>query len=1356
MDENGDPAPDGVPGELFVGGDGLARGYFNQPELTAERFVPHPSDSASGARLYRTGDLAKYLANGSLEHMGRVDFQVKVRGFRIELGEIEATLERHELVRQAVVLAREDAPGDKRLVAYIVPAKDNMPTIKDLRAWAGNTLPDYMVPGLCLFLEEFPLTPNGKVDRKALPAPDAGRGNLAEEYVAPRTQEETLLASIWEEVLRVDDVGVTDNFFERGGDSLKVAQMATRIRDAFNVDIHLRWVFDTPTVADLLPQILAAGEEGDTRKELSLRDVSRGDNIPLSFAQQRVWFIHQLNPDNLAYNFQSTMQLKGTLDVAALERTLDEILRRHEAYRTTYPMVDGQPVQIVHPATPYSLPIIDLADKPESEQQAAMKAFYDQEFQLRFDLTRLPLVRWTLIRISADESILVHMEHHLVHDGWSFNIFLLELVELYNAFAAGKSSPLPDLPIQFAEFATWQREWMQGDVSTRQLAYWKERFATIPPILDLPTKDVRPATQSFRGTSLRPEISLDLCNDLRSLGRKEGSTLFMTMLAGFIALLHRYTGEPDVAVGTFFANRRGQESEGLIGMILNNVVIRASLETNPTVREFMGQIRDLVLEGADYQDVPFDRVVENVQPERDLSHNPLFQVMFSFHDEPMPEHLMQGLEVKVTPVISNGSSKFDLGVIGIPHSAQRLGLQQGSENDGLTMIWEHNTDLFDTKTIGRMVEHYKSLLSSMVADPDQRISDLELCSEAERQEQIVEWNATDHSYPAGACIHDLIRGQASSTPDAVAVVDESQALSYEEIDKRSNQLAKVLRARNVGPDVLVGICVERSANMIVGLLGILKAGGAYVPIDPTFPKDRQKFMLEDAAIGVVVTEKSHYEGLPAEGVDIIRLDADADFLDRESDGPLNDVGVGPENLAYVIYTSGSTGRPKGVCVPHRSVVNFLSTMRSRPGMRESDRLFAVTTLSFDIAGLELYLPLTVGGRVIIGARDVVTNGQALARQLASTDATIMQATPATWQMLIESGWTGKADLTALCGGEALPRALANELKKRVKVLWNMYGPTETTIWSTIHRVESDSGPVPIGHPIGNTQVYLLDKYNNDVPVGVIGELCIGGAGVASGYLNRPELSDKNFVDNPVRGAPKEKIYRTGDLARFRLDGTLECLGRTDHQIKLRGFRIELGEIESLLAEIKGVDQAVVVRKEFGPGDERLVAYVVLSPGVEIASTELLSTLKGRLPEYMVPSTCMVLDAMPQTPNRKIDRRALPEPSKQIRVLGTSHVAPREADEEMVREIWEEVLGVSPIGVRDDFFDLGGHSLLAVRLVSEMEARTGSTISLADFLKGRTIESVTRVMRGDQDADPASDPGFGIRTAWRRFFGHERA
>jgi amino acid adenylation domain-containing protein len=1346
LDEELQPVPPDMPGELFIGGDGLARGYRERPDLTAERFITHPLEGRDGDKLYRTGDLAKVDGEGLLQHLGRVDFQVKVRGFRIELGEIEAALEQHPNVTQAVVAAREDVPGEKRLVGYVVSDGKEVSS-RELRARLGDTLPDYMVPKTLVFLDSFPLTPNGKVDRKALPAPDTQRPEMAESYVEPKTQNEKLLAEIWAKILRLDRVGLKDNYFELGGDSLQVAQIATRIREAFRVNVPIRAMFEGPTVAELTAVVERLQESENPTEELPVRRVARDGHLPLSFAQERVWFIHQLNPTNLAYNFQSTFEFNGALDIDALERTLDEILRRHEAYRTTFPIVDGRPTQKIHPHERFTLPVIDLSGASPEDQEKAWTEWSEESFQRPFDLSKLPLVEWTLFKYGETKNVLVHKEHHTVHDGWAFNVFLTELVELYAAFSKGDSSPLPELEVQFADFAAWQHAWADSPVGKEQLDYWKKKLKNPPPLLELPTKGARPTKQSFKGAAPRAEIPVELCHELRALSRREGTTLFMTMLGAFVALLHRYTGETDIGVGTFFANRRPRESESLIGMILNNVVIRTALDNDPTMSELIARVRDVLLESANYQDVPFDRVVDAVQPKRDLSHNPLFQVMFSFHDEPMPEGGLPGLDVKLTPVISNRSAKFDLGVIGIPHSAQVLGLPPASDSDGLTMIWEHSTDLFELSTIHRLIAHYQDLLEAMVQNPSQRVSELALGSPEERELQTVTWNDTEAPYESAVGVHQRIAAQAERSPDKTAAAFGGETITYAELQKRSNQLARYLRSQGVEPGMLVGVCVERSLDMLVSVLGIWNAGGAYVPIDPAFPSDRRRFMIEDASLEVVITQDHLASELPASAGKLIHIDGHRAQIASESEDSLSPTPLSPDAIAYVIYTSGSTGIPKGVRVPHRSVVNFLTSMAREPGLTEADKMVAVTTLSFDISGLELFLPLTVGASLTIASRAVASNGEELAALLESSDATIMQATPTTWRMLIDIGWKPKNGFTALCGGEPLSRALAEELLEHVATLWNLYGPTETTIWSTVEPVTSGAGNVPIGRPIANTQVYVLDNHRNLAPIGVVGELYIGGDGVTLGYLDRPELTADRFVPDTFRPGDQKTLYRTGDLARYLPDGRLECLGRTDHQVKVRGFRIELGEIETALGRHPGVRECVVIVREDVPNDKRIVAYYTSGKDSAPTSNDLASALRQSLPDYMIPSAFVAMEAFPLTPNEKIDRGALPAPTG-LRTPQAEFAPPRNQKEEELVTIWQDVLGASPVGINDDFFDIGGHSLLAVKLVAEVEAQMGTRLPLATLFQNRTIEKLSPYIGADGVGESES-PFHAVRVTGTR-------
>jgi amino acid adenylation domain-containing protein len=1018
----------------------------------------------------------------------------------------------------------------------------------------------------------------------------------------------------------------------------------------------------------------------------------------------------------MSYNFQATLRMRGALDVDVLARSLAEIVRRHEILRTTFPEVDGRPAQRIHDPWPVRLPLVDMEALPEYDREAAAQRFIEEEFRQPFDLTRLPLVRWKLIRLHAREHILVHVEHHLIHDGWSFNVLLGELVTLYTAFSAGEPSPLPALPIQFADFACWQREWLQSGTADAQLAYWKEKLVGSPPLLELPTDRPRPPVQSYKGAAPRVELPLHLCEALRAFSRHEGVTLFMTFLAALQTLLHRYTGQDDFCIGTGIANRRWHQTEGLIGMIINTVALRSDLSGNPTFRELLGRVREVTLEAYAHQDVPFDMVVDAVQPNRDLSYNPLFQVMLGFHDAPLPTLELPGLQIELMEGLSNGSAKFDMNITAIPHAEQHIGGRSGNGVEGITLIWEYNTDLFDALTIECMIGHFQTLLEDSVAHLERHLSDLSLLTETERQ-LLMRWSADPVETARDGCLPALFEVQVEQTPDAVAVVFEEHQLTYRELNWRANQLAHYLQRLRVGPEVLVGLCVERSLEMVVAILGILKAGGAYVPLDPTYPKERLAFMLADAGVPVLLTQQHLVAGLPPCAAIIVCIDTEWEIIARES-GETPDTCLSGQNLAYTIYTSGSTGRPKGTQITHHSLVNCLSFFGERLGLDRQDVFVAITTLSFDIAALELFLPLLVGARVVLTSREVAKDGVQLQCLLASSEATILQATPTTWNLLLATGWAGSPRLKLLCGGEALSPELANLLCSRGANVWNVYGPTETTIWSAIHPVAAGSRSVPIGRPIANTQFYVLDSQLQSVPMGVPGELYIGGDGLARGYFHHPDLTAERFVPSPFGSQPGARLYKTGDLVRYRRDGTIEFLGRLDHQIKLRGFRIELGEIEARLGEHAGVREVVVLARVETPGSKRLVAYVVPAEIPGPTAGELHDYLKTCLPDYMVPEAFVLLEALPLTPNGKVDRRALPAPTWPE--LAESFMAPRTPTEEVLARIWAEVLGLERVGVQDNFFALGGHSLAAIQILSRVREAFQVELPLRSLFKGPIV------------------------------------
>jgi amino acid adenylation domain-containing protein len=1359
----------GAAGELYVGGAGTARGYLNRPELTAERFVPDPISLLPGARIYKSGDLVRYLADGDLEYLGRIDHQVKIRGFRIELEEIEAVLREHPAVREAVVLARDNAgeksdgiQSEKMLVAYSVPDREKVLIGPELRRFLRQKLPEHMVPAAFVSLDALPLTSNGKIDRHSLPAPGRGRPDLSAPFMPPRTPAEETLADIWAEVLGLAEVGRDDDFFELGGHSLRAVQIVSRVRDAFRIEVPLDAFFAAPTVAGLARFASEAQLGGRQPSVPPLPTSPRTGPVPVSFSQERAWFIQQLNPENVAYNSQSTLRFTGTLDIGALERSLTEIVRRHEIFRTTFPAVQGRPVQVIHPAWPVRLEVVSFEALPDSEREGEAQRWISEKFREPFDLTRLPLVRWSLVRIAAREQILVHVEHHLVHDGWSFTVFLRELTALYRAFSSGNASPLRELPVQFADFALWQRAWMQGAVAEFELDYWKTRLAGCPA-LALPTDHPRPPVQSLRGTAPRAEIPLRLYESLRALSRREGVTLFVTMFSAFLVLLHRYSGQRDICVGSGIANRRWRETEGLIGMMINNVAIRGDLSGDPRFRELLRRIRGVTLEAFAHQDLPFDHVVKALAPERDLSRNPLFQVMFSFHDSPMPELNFPGLKCELAEALSSGSAKFDLNIIAIPRLEQRLGHGGDAAAASFTLIWEYATDLFDAATIARMIDHYRILLEGIVADPERRISEMPMLADVERRRILVEWNDTNRSYPRDSSVHVLFERQAEQSPDRIAVIYGPKQLTYRELNARTDHLACRLRRLGVGPEVLVGIFMKRSLEMVVGLLGILKAGGAYLPLDPGYPKQRLALMLEQADAQVLLTQQkltAEFDSLSSildSGMKVLDLDSESEALDEESDAaPVE--GASADNLAYVMFTSGSTGAPKGVAVTHRNVTRLVKG-QSYADLTEKEVFLQFAPLSFDASTFEIWAPLLNGGTLVVAPAGALS-GEELARVIDRSKVSTLWLTSALFQAMVEEHLAGLRGIKQLlAGGDVLPvphvkRALETLPECR---LINGYGPTENTTFSCCYPMSSSrqlGHSVPIGRPIANTQAYVLDEHLNPVPAGVPGELYVGGDGLARGYFKDPALTAEKFIPNPFEVGLR--FYRTGDRARCRADGNVEFLGRIDNQVKIRGFRIEPGEIESVLRQHPGVREAVVSARdettEEAPSSDspkaeiqnpksnrRLVAYVV--PEGDLAShSELRSFLGSRLPDHMIPSAFVFMAALPLSPNGKVNRRELPAPDQNRPDLKMPFVAAETSVEKAIAKIWSEVLGLRKIGAHDNFFDLGGHSLLATQVVSRVCEVFQIDLPLRSLFENPTVAGFAAQVARVRQAPPEDTAG----------------
>jgi len=1308
LDSSGRPAPVGVPGELCIGGAGVAAGYVDAPAETQRAFAEDPFSGEPRARLYRTGDLARHLPDGNLEFLGRADEQVKIRGFRVEPAEVQAVLIRDPDVRQAAVAAAGEGEA-KRLVAYVVAASDEV-SAAALLSTLEQTLPAYMVPGSLVLLDRLPLTSNGKLDRAALPSPAAPEPSPAD--AAALTDVQTQLVAIWSELLE-HEVTVDQNFFEVGGHSLLAIRLIARLRKELGVKLSLKALIDAPTVRNLAEKVEAArggaGQPPAAAEEPlpALARVSRDRPLRCSFAQEQLWLVDRLTPGSAAYNFSWPLRLHGGLDADALARAVSELVRRHEALRTRFTAQDGQPMQIVEDSTVVMLSVVDVSAEPDPE--LAARRLIDEQTQTPFDLSTGPLLRVTLLRLGGDVHVLQIVVHHIVFDGVSKVVLYRDLGALYAAFASGRPSPLPEPAVQYADYAEWERSWLAGERLDRELAHWRAQLEGMPFVLELPTDRPRPPVASQRGARLRKAFPRDLREALEGLARAEGATFFVAVLAAFDVLLYRYTGQADVVVGAPVDTRGRPELEEVVGPFINAIVLRNDVSGSPSFRELVRRVHRRTLDAVEHKELPFERLVEALAPERDLSRHPLFQTLLALNP-PETGLDLPGVKVEeIDPAWSAARVDLFLVLDDLAH--------------GLEAIWEYSTDLFDAATIERMAEHFQRLLEAIVADPDLPIDRLGLLTQSERSRLTSGWNQTDAAIPERR-LEVLIAEQAARTPGQVAVACEAATLTFAELDARANQLAHRLGALGVREHDLVGVCLPRSERLLVALLGTMKAGAAYVPIDPTYPPERQRFMLEDAQVRVLITEADVLPGPGADGAggaggpEVLFLDRDRDQLDAEPVDPPEPRGD-PDGLAYVIYTSGSTGRPKGVEIQHRALVNFLTTMRERPGIEPDDVLVAVTTLSFDIAGLELYLPLIAGARVVIAPAQTTSDPRALAQLLQRSGATVMQATPTTWRMLLDGGWTGRPGLRALCGGEALAPGLADQLVACGVELWNMYGPTETTIWSTVQLIRTEGEPPSIGRPIANTSLFILDGCGEPAPIGVPGELHIGGAGLARGYRNRPELTAERFVADPFAARSGARLYKTGDLARYRSDGTVEFLGRLDQQVKLRGYRIELGEIEARLAEHPRVAAAAAAVHLGSAGEPELVAYVV--PSAEpVDAEELWQRLGQSLPAYMVPSSLVTLPALPLTPNGKLDRNALPAPEAGGAGPRSAYVAPRTDPERAIAELWSEVLGVERIGVHDDFFELGGQSLLAARLMGRLDSRLGVELPLRALFESPTV------------------------------------
>ncbi len=1322
------PVPVGVQGELYISGLGVAKGYLNRPELTAQKFIPNPFDSTKDQnRLYKTGDLVRYLPDGNLEYLGRLDNQVKIRGFRIELGEIEAALSHYPQIREAVALVKSEQRGEQNLVAYFIPQNHNKESVEQnninsqkLRLFLEEKLPKYMIPSIFIELKSFPLTPNGKIDRRALAAIEYQLPTI--QKVQPKTPVEEILAKIWENILNLNEVGIHQNFFELGGHSLLATRVVSQIRQIFNLEFPLRYIFDFPTIIELAQKVEALIQNQDKLPILPLEIISRLGDLPLSFAQQRQWFLSQLEPDNPFYNIPIAIHLQGTLKIHILYQAFLEVIHRHEILRTAFQTIDGKPKLIISEHGELQIPMIDLSHLSETQKETTIEQLILLETLQHFDISISPLLRIKLLYLNQQKHILLLTFHHIITDGWSMGILLDELSTLYQAFLNQEPSPLEELPIQYLDFANWQRQWLQGEVLENQLSYWRRQLENAPTLSELPANRLRPPVQTIQGASYTFQISRPQLDGLKRLSQQSGSTLFITLITAFYALIHRYTGNEDIIIGSPVANRNRSEIEKLIGFFVNTLALRVNLSGNPTFEELLQRVRQVALEAYAHQDLPFEQLLEELNISRSLSYTPLFQIMFVLQNAPLKTVKISDLSWSPIDIPSK-TAKFD------------LTLSLTDTEDRLTGKFEYNTHLFEPMTISKLAEHFQNFLKAIIINPEQKISELSLLNSKEEEQILVEWNQTQTPEFREICIHQLFEQQVERYPDSVALTYFDQQLTYREVNIRANKIAHYLLKNGTKNDTLIGICMERSIETFVSVLGILKAGGAYVFIDPNYPQERFDYILKDTQVSVIITNTKNYH-LDALNIPTLNLEKDWQILNQEDlNNPIHQVTA--ENLAYVMYTSGSTGQPKGVCIPHRGVVRLVKN--SHYVNLSSEEIFLqAAPLSFDASTFEIWGALLNGGRLVLLPTDQASLNE-LGAIIKKYNITTIWLTAGLFHLMVDEQIDCFKNVRQLlAGGDVLSSVHLQKVLQRFPncKLINGYGPTESTTFAccyTISSINQIEQSIPIGYPISNTQVYVLDRYLHPVPVGVPGELYIGGDGLARGYLNKPQLTAEKFIPNPFNSNKKSKrLYKTGDLVRYKMDGTLEYLGRLDNQVKVRGFRIEIGEIESVLSQHPAVKDVAVITTEDQRGNKRLIAYIVLQSSLELMHnnhsnrlSDIRSLLIEKLPNYMIPALLIPLDSLPLTTNGKINYRDLsqreiiqPEPKSEL-------INPRTEIEIKLVKIWSEILQIESIGIHDNFFEIGGDSILAIQIISQAN-KAGIQLTPKQIFQYQTIAELASI------------------------------
>ena len=1300
LDEQLQLVPIGIPGELYIGGDGLSRGYYQRPDLSAERFVPHPFSACPGERLYKTGDIVRYRENGVLEFIQRSDFQVKLRGFRIELGEIEAVLHEHPAIRAAFVMVRERTPDDKYLAAYIV-AELELET-RQLQMWLQEKLPSYMVPAVIVTIDQLPLSPNGKVDRNVLSQIDHDRAlslDQASRVEHQYTDAEEILLGIWQEVLGIKQIDINANFFALGGYSLLATRVIARVSQSLLVTLPLRSLFENPTVASLARLVEQYSREGSHTLPPLVAASSRPEHLPLSLAQQRLWFLCQLDPENPFYHIPVAFQVHGPLHVAALEQSLQILVQRHEILRTRFPLFDGQPFQMLDPEPTIALTVSTVSAELVSEQVQAA-------FRRPFDLAQGPLWRVYLWPRSEQEYLLLFTFHHLIFDGWSQEVFVQELGALYTQVTSQQQLVAPALPaleVQYAEYTLWQRQWLTDEVLAPQVRYWRQRLSGANLLLSLPSDAPRPAVQTFRGATLEQTLPTELWQQLVQVSQREGVTLFMTLLAAYAVLLARSSGQHDLLIGTPTANRPLLELEGMIGFFVNTLVIRVEVGAGLVGRTLLQRVRESVLSASAHQDVPFEKLVEEIQPERSLSYNPLFQVAFALWRGGQ-ETVLVGETCWSTVTVESESAKQDL----------MLNMQETEQ--GLVAHWEYAVDLFAADTIREMMARYALILQELVSGMERPVWQWMVLTAEEQERMLSHWNTTPSEGGSSVQVQQMISAQAAQQPDAVAVVEGERQWSYGELDRCSEVVAQALRQRGVRPEVRVGVCLPRSWEQVVTLVGVLKAGGVYVPLDLRYPQERLQLMHRDAHLALVVVH-AETERRWVQQEQVVRWEALwGPAPESETVAAIQGDGA---NLAYIIYTSGSTGVPKGVMVSHAGLWNLAQAQMQQFGTQRGKRVLQAASLSFDASIWELALALVSGGTLVLAAQDVIVSGDRLQHVLAEQAVATITLTPTVLASVPAGGLPALETVIAAgeaCRGEEVARWSVG------RHFYNAYGPTETTVCASVGLCEPGEERPGIGKPLTNMQMYLLDEDGQLVPRGVEGEIYVGGAGLARGYVGRADRTAERFVPHPYSEVGGARLYRTGDRGMYRRDGSMLYVGRRDQQVKLRGFRIELGEIEETLRGREEIqDVAVILREDVGR-ERQIVAYIVSAVGVEVQSSDIRTFLKKHLPQYMVPAFIVQLPVLPLTANAKLDKQALPIPGELVLYSGEELVEPDSQLERLIAGVWKEVLHIERIGIHDNFFDLGGHSLLLTSLQQHLCDKLGRPISLVELLRYTTVSA----------------------------------